>query len=84
MGGIDDDFEPAQGQVIGKGAFAKLDVAACRIIQALCFAQLCCSDPLRGLLQCRFDGFFRGIGQLGALGAEELDAVVGDRGCGWR
>ena len=61
----------------GKLTFAKFNVAACRIVQTLRFAQLCCGDPLGGLLQGRFDGFFPVVRQLGALGAEEFDAIVG-------
>ena len=79
MRGIHHDLQAAQRQVLSEGALAKLDVPPRRIVQAPGFAQRGGIRPHGFLLQRRFHGQLPFVGQLGALRAEEFDAVVGVR-----
>ena len=71
------NLEPLQRQVVGKGAFAKLDVAPRRVIQPPRLAQAGRVGPHGGLGQCGLHRHLPLVRQLGALRTEELDAVVG-------
>ena len=77
MGCIDHQFEPTQMEISRKSAFAKLNVATCRIIQPAGFAQLSGVHPLRVLFQHGFDTALPGIVELGTQLAEKFDAVIG-------
>ncbi len=76
VGAIDHQPEAAQVHVVGKGALAKLDIAAGGIVDPLDLAQTLggCSPhrPVEG----GFNGQLGLVWQLGAGGGEELDAVV--------
>ena len=76
VGGIHHNLQALEGELVGKSAFAKLDVAASRVVQAARLTQTGGLRPLRRKLERRFHFKFPGFGQLGALGAEKLDAVV--------
>ena len=77
VGGVHHDLQPAQAQIRAESAFAELDVAARRVVQPARAAQRGRFHPLRGFLQRRFHLLLPFVGQLGAIGAEKLDAVVG-------
>ena len=77
MRSIDHDLQTLEREVVGEGAFAKLDIAPCRVIQPARLAQLGRLSPDGRLLQSFFDRNLPRVGQLAALCAEKLDAVVG-------
>ncbi len=76
MGRVYHDLDTAQRQGMRNRALAKLNVAACCIVESAGLAQCGRISPLRWLIQRSFDREFPGIRQLGALRAEEFDAVV--------
>ena len=76
---IDHEFQSSECQVMGKGAFAKLDVAPGRVFQPARLAQRGGIDPRGRLLQGGLHRILPLIVELGALGTEKLDAVVGKR-----
>ena len=60
----------------GEGALAELDVTAGGIVDALRLAKFGGLHALELVIQLGLDGQLHFIGQLGAIGGEELDAVV--------
>ena len=79
VGRIDDDLQALQRQLAAEGALAELDVAAARIFEFACLAEVGRGDPLRRLLEHRFDLTLPFVGQLLAARREKLDAVVSER-----
>ena len=79
VSGIHDNTHALQGEVIGKGALAKLDITAGGVFQTAGFTQRCGVGPHRWLGDRGFHRQLPCIGQLGALGAKKLDSVVGKR-----
>ena len=76
VGRINHQLEPAQVQVRGKRALAKLDIPPGGIVDAPGPAEFFGRHATEGFLQCGLDGLFHRVRQLGALVAEEFDAVV--------
>ena len=76
MGRIDHDLHTLERERMVEGALAELDVAPCRVFKAPGLSQSGRVGPHGIFGQGLLDLFLPGIGQLGALGAEELDAVV--------
>ena len=77
--GVHRDLEAFEREVVGEAALAELDVAPGRVLEPPGLAQRSRIRPYRRFSQGRLHRQFPGIGQLGTLGAEELDAVVGKR-----
>ena len=76
VGAVQGHLEPLELHAHRDGALAEFDVAAVGIHHPLGLAQPGRVDGSHGLVQFRLDGVFHLIGQLEALGGEELDAVV--------
>src|SRR4051794_794052 len=79
MRAINHDSEAAQIQMVGKGTFAKLNVAPARVADTARLAELCrghrsdrCVEPCLYLL-------LNGIGKFGASGGKKFDAVIFER-----
>ncbi|EWS66044.1 hypothetical protein Y695_00676 [Hydrogenophaga sp. T4] len=79
MGGVDHDLQALEGEVVGEGALAELDVATRRVVHATRLAQVARVGPDRVLVQLGLDGVLPVVRELVALRAEELDAVVSKR-----
>ena len=79
MGAIEHDFEAAQIHGIGKGALAEFNIAPGSVTDAPGLAQTGRLHDLHGPIQCFFDCQLDLVRQLGALGGEELDAIVLER-----
>ena len=76
MTAVHHHFHPIQIHVGGEGALAEFDIATGGIINAHRFAKFGRLDTLELVIQLGFDSQLDIIGQLGAVGGEELDAVV--------
>jgi hypothetical protein len=79
VGAVDDDAQTAQIEVIGKSAFAELDVACRRVLDTPRASELAGLDGLDRLVETRLDGFLDTVRQLLPAGGKELDAVVLER-----
>ena len=76
VGAVDDDLEAVEALALGEGGLGELHVAAAGVVDAggpADGARL--GEGGRGLEQ-RLDLLLDGVGELEAVGAEELDAVV--------
>src|SRR5256885_4817992 len=73
MGRIDNDLHALERECMVKGALAELDIAPCRVFKAPGLSQSGRVGPHGIFGQGLLDLFLPGIGQLGALGAEELE-----------
>ena len=73
---INHNTQPFEGQVIGKGAFAKLYVAACCVFQSPGFAQRGRINPSGWLFKSCLNRQLPSVVELGALRTKKLDAIV--------
>ncbi len=76
VGAVDHDRETAEIDVAAR--HQRVDVAVAALVPGLDRAQALRLGALPGLLERRLDRGLVGVGQLEAVGAEELDAVVGE------
>ena len=81
VGAVDDDLDAVEGQLLREGVFQELDVAPDRVVDALRLADrvgrgarpvVAAADRLHAPLDLGLDL----VGQLEAVGGEDLDAVV--------
>lgn len=76
VGGVDHQLQPVEIQVVREGALAEFDVAALGVGHAARAAQFFRADAAQRLVHRLLDGGLDVVGQLHAMGGEELDAVV--------
>ncbi len=76
MGAVNRDAHPAQVEALGHRGLAELDIAPGRVDHPQYLADLPRLHRRNRLLQLRLDGQLDLIGQLGAGGGKELDAIV--------
>ncbi|MPN30984.1 hypothetical protein SDC9_178455 [bioreactor metagenome] len=76
MAGIDHDLQSSQGECMVASALAKLDIATGGVFQELGLSECDRRDPMRLIEQHLLDCYLPDVGQLGAFGTEEFDAVV--------
>ena len=82
MGAIDDDAQAVEPQALGKALLDEFDVAAAGIVEPLGAAELGRGGAVRrALVETCLDPALELVGQLVAVAAEQLDAVIGVTGC---
>src|SRR5690606_863561 len=74
VGAVHDDLQAVKAEAPGHGALAKFNVASGGILNPTRLAQALGGD--HGYFQVILDLLFYVVGQLGAVAAEKLDAVV--------
>ena len=79
VGAIDHDLEPVEPQMLGEGGLGEVDVAAARVVDPPGAADHLRLGELRALLEPLLDRLLVLVAELVAVGAEQLDAVVGER-----
>ena len=77
---------PSSRRLRGKGALGEFDIARLAVVDALGAADLrrCARPCFQAAVHQRLDLSLHLVGQLLAVGAEELDAIVLDRDCARR
>jgi hypothetical protein len=76
VGAVDRHLQAAQIELVGKRALAEFDVTPGGVVDAARFAQTGRLHASHGGIEPRLDLGLDRIGQLGAVGGEELDAVI--------
>ena len=79
VGCIHHQLQAFERQISREHALAKFNIAPGSVVESPGFAQVRGVHPGRRLLQHGFHIALPGVGQLAAVGAEELDAVIGKR-----
>ena len=77
VGGVDDDFQAVEVELVGEGGFAELDVAVVCAADAAGAAEAVGVFGGDGFVQLGFDFQLDLVGELHAAFGEEFDAVVG-------
>ena len=79
VGAIDNDLQPVQAQVLRERVLGELDVPAARIVDPASTADLGRLSKLRALPHPLLDRALGIVAQFVSVGAEQLDAIVGER-----
>ena len=76
---VDDELQPLEIELVGKGAFAEFDIPAAGVVDAERLAQLLRRYAGDRPVHAALDRVLDLVGKLGAQGGKEFDAVVLER-----